>query len=71
MLDQAVSYYTLQLGCYQVPLENLGYKVIARRLIWVRPNGSYEKVKINSIADRIRKALNIPSAQEIIENKIL
>lgn len=71
MLDQAVSYYTLQLGCYQVPLENLGYKVIARRLIWVRPNGSYEKVKIDSIADRIRKALNIPSAQEIIENKIL
>jgi hypothetical protein len=61
----------LQLGCYQVPLENLGYKVIARRLIWVRPDGTYEKVKIDPISDRIRNALNIPSANEIIKKGIL
>lgn len=71
MLDMNVSYYTLQLGCYQVPLENLGYKVIARRLIWVRPDGNYEKVKIEEISNRIREALNIPSYKEIIENKLL
>lgn len=71
MLDQNASYYTLQLGCYQVPLENLGYRVIARRLIWVKPDGSYEKVNIVSVADRIRNALNIPTAQEIISNNML
>lgn len=71
MLDQNASYYTLQLGCYQVPLENLGYRVIGRRLIWVRPDGHYEKVKIDSVADRIRDALNIPTAKEIIEKGIL
>ena len=71
MLDQNASYYTLQLGCYQVPLENLGYRVIGRRLIWVRPDGTYEKVKIDPIADRIRQALNIPTAKEIIEKGIL
>lgn len=71
MLDQNASYYTLQLGCYQVPLENLGYKVIARRLIWVKPDGTYEKVKIEKISDRIRQALNIPSAEEIIEKNLL
>lgn len=71
MLDQNASYYTLQLGCYQVPLENLGYRVIARRLIWVKPDGNYEKVNIVSVADRIRNALNIPTAQEIISNNML
>lgn len=71
MLDQNASYYTLQLGCYQVPLENLGYNVIGRRLIWVRPDATYEKVKIDSVAGRIRRALNIPSATEIIEKGIL
>ena len=71
MLDQNASYYTLQLGCYQIPLENLGYRVIARRLIWVRPNGNYEKVKIEKISDRIRDALHIPSASEIIEKNIV
>ena len=71
MLDQNASYYTLQLGCYQVPLENLGYRVIARRLVWVRPDGTYEKVKIESIADRIREALNIPTAEEIIKRGLL
>jgi len=71
MLDQNVSYYTLQLGCYQVPLENLGYNVIGRRLIWVRPDGTYEKVKIESIANRIRQALNIPSSKKIIEEGLL
>ena len=71
MLDQNASYYTLQLGCYQIPLENLGYRVIGRRLIWVRPNGNYEKVKIVEIADRIRDALHIPSANEIIEKNIV
>ena len=71
MLDQNVSYYTLQLSLYQIPLENLGYKVIGRRLIWVRPDGNYEKIKLESVSDRLRQALNIPSSKEIIENEIL
>ena len=71
MLDQNASYYTLQLGCYQVPLENLGYRVIARRLIWVKSDGTYEKVKIDKVSDRIREALNIPTAKEIIEKNML
>lgn len=71
MLDRNESYYTLQLGCYQVPLENLGYKVIGRRLIWVKPDGTYEKVKIKQISERIRDALNIPSASHIIKEGLL
>lgn len=71
MLDQNVSYYTLQLGLYQIPLENLGYKVIARRLIWVRPDGTYENVRIKDISEKMRYILDIPTSQEIIEKQIL
>ena len=71
MLDMSYSYYTLQLGCYQVPLENLGYKVVGRRLIWLRPDGTYDSIKVNGVSDRIREALDIPDAKKIIEENIL
>jgi hypothetical protein len=71
MLDMNESYYTLQLGLYSIPLENLGYKIIARRLIWLRPDGTYERVKIPLITQRLRDALDIPSAEEIMKLNIL
>ena len=71
MLDMSESYYTLQLGCYQIPLENLGFDVIARRLIWVKPDGTYDSIRIKDVSDRIREALDIPTAQKIIEENIL
>lgn len=71
LLDQNASYYTLQLSAYQIPLENLGLKTVARRLIWLKPDGTYDHIKIPSLTDRMREALRIPSANEIITNKIL
>lgn len=71
MLDMSYSYYTLQLGCYQIPLENLGMKIVGRRLIWLKPDGKYESVKVNRISDRVREALDIPSAETIINENIL
>ena len=71
MLDMSHSYYTLQLGCYQIPLENLGYKIVGRRLIWVKPDGTYDSVKVPEISDRVREALDIPSAVKIINENLL
>jgi hypothetical protein len=71
MLDMSHSYYTLQLSLYAIPLQNLGYKVVARRLIWVKPDGNYDNVKIIDVADRLREALDIPNAKTIISENIL
>ena len=71
LLDQNESYYTLQLSLYEIPMQNLGFNVIGRRLIWLRPDGSYEKIKLPEMTDRLRQALYIPSAEEIISKKIL
>lgn len=53
MIDQALSHYTIQLGLYSMMLENLGYDVIDRRLIWLKEDGTYEKVKLPYIKDKI------------------
>ena len=69
LLDCSESFYKLQLACYQIPIENLGLKVIGRRIIWVHPNGTYEKIGEPDLADRVREALNIRSWEEIYKEQ--
>lgn len=71
MLDMSYSFYTLQLSLYAIPLQNINYKVVARRLIWVKPDGTYESIKVNNVAERLREVLQIPSAEEIMSKNIL
>ena len=71
MLDMSESYYTLQLSLYAIPLQNIGFEVIARRLIWVKPDGTYESIRIKDVSDRIREALDIPDSSTIISKNML
>ena len=71
MLDMNYSFYTLQLSLYAIPLQNINYNVVARRLIWVKPDGTYESIKVDNVAERLREVLQIPSAEEIIAKNIL
>ena len=57
LLNNDLNIYKLQLAAYQLCLERIGLKIIARRLIWLRPSGEYEKVPLESLADRLDKAL--------------
>ncbi len=59
LYEESLSHYYLQFCLYQVPIENLGYKVLGRRLIWLKPDGEYEKLKTPDISKRIREALKI------------
>ena len=58
-LDQPIGYYRLQFACYQIPIENLGYKVLGRRLIWLKEDGEYDKVSIPDLSLRMRRELKI------------
>jgi len=58
--EEAKSHYTLQLSCYQIPMEAIGLKVIARRLIWLQDNGELMLVPLPNVTDRIREALRQP-----------
>lgn len=46
--------YSIQLSCYQLCLEDIGLKVIGRRLIWLKPDGTYELIPTPCLTDKIR-----------------
>ena len=47
----------LQLSCYQIPLEDIGLKVIGRRIIWLKDDGTYEKISLQDVTQKLRKTL--------------
>lgn len=51
------SIYTLQLSTYAIPLQDLGFKIIARRLVWLKDNGTYEIIPLKDESNRLRKIL--------------
>ena len=57
LLDMPVNLYKLQLSLYQLNLEQIGFKVIGRRLIWLRPNGEYDKIPLESYDKKLKKYL--------------
>lgn len=57
LLDMSLNLYKLQLSLYQLNLEQIGFNVIGRRLIWLRPDGEYEKIPLESFAIRLNEYL--------------
>ena len=57
MVDEPTTYYTLQLNCYSMCLEQLGYTVADRKIIWLKPDGTYSKISVPDVSARIASAL--------------
>jgi hypothetical protein len=56
-INEPKSIYTIQLNLYQLCLEQLGYEIIDRRLIWLKDNETYEKISLPNITDRLLKVI--------------
>lgn len=52
LYDEPLGAYTLQLTLYTMALEKIGLKVIARRIIWLKDDGSYEIVPVDYVKSR-------------------
>lgn len=52
-LDCSFNMYKLQLSMYQYFLEQTGYEVESRTLIWLKPDGTYETHKIESVKETL------------------
>ena len=52
-VDEPLSHYTLQFNIYQRLLESIGLKIIDRVLIWLKDDGTYEKISIGKIPDEV------------------
>lgn len=57
MYDEALSSYKLQLSAYQIPLEDIGLKVIGRRIIWLKDDKKYELIPIDDYTKELRENL--------------
>lgn len=53
MFDEALSHYYLQFNIYQRMMESVGLKIIARRLVHLKRDGTYEVHSVPKINDSI------------------
>ena len=57
MINEPKSVYTLQLSCYEMAIRQLGYDVVDRKLMWVKDDGTYEKISLKSEINKLSKIL--------------
>lgn len=57
LIDEALSHYIIQQSLYQIPLEDIGFKTVNRVLIWLKPDGTYEKINCNDVTKILRTVL--------------
>lgn len=48
LLNCSFNVYQLQLSLYQLALEPIGFRIIGRRIIWLKEDSNYEKINTNS-----------------------
>lgn len=58
LLDSPFNNYQLQLSLYQIPLEDIGYKVVDRWIVWLKPDGTFEKYETMDFTKDLRQLLN-------------
>jgi len=52
-IDQPQSVYTLQLSLYQLGIEQLGYKVTDRKLLWLTEDCEYHKINVRDVTKEL------------------
>lgn len=57
MVDEPLSHYTLQLSLYSMGLEQLGYNMTHRVIVWLKDDGTYEKIPVPDLSDRLKEIL--------------
>ena len=62
LLDMPLSVYKLQLSLYENALHKIDLKVVARRILWLKSDGTYEKISLESyqkvIDNELKKIYN-------------
>lgn len=57
MIEQDLSLYTIQLSLYALMLEDIGLRVLDRKIIWLKNDGEFEKFSVPDVSDRLREVL--------------
>ena len=57
LLENAYNKYQLQLSMYQLLFEQCGFEVESRRIIWLKPDGTYINYKTEDLTQELLKEL--------------
>lgn len=57
MFQEAYSEYSIQLSLYSLMLEDIGLNVLERAIIWLKDDGTYEKITLPDLTDALRNTL--------------
>lgn len=61
MYNESLTYYTLQLSCYSLCLQQLGYKIADRTIVWLKKdiegNGQWETINLDDVTEELKQAL--------------
>ena len=55
--EEPYFHYVIQLNCYQIGLMQLGLKIVDRTIVWLKEDGTYEKVEVPDITDILLEIL--------------
>lgn len=57
-IDEPKSIYTIQLSLYQLGIQQLGYNISDRKLLWLTDNGEYHKIDVSDVSEKIINKLS-------------
>jgi len=57
LLNMPLSVYKLQLSLYQNCLEKIGFKIVGRKLMWLKDDSTYEQIRLESYVKQLVKYL--------------
>ena len=57
-INQPKSIYTIQLSLYQLGIEQLGYEVVDRKLLWLTEDGEYHKIDVQDVREKLINKLS-------------
>ena len=57
LINESFSIYTIQLSCYQIGIQQLGYEIADRKIIWLKEDGSYEKFSVDDVTKELKSVL--------------
>lgn len=63
-IDEPRSVYTIQLSLYQLGLQQLGFEIVDRKLLWLTEDGEYHKI---TVPDVTREIIEFGKSMEMVD----
>ena len=57
LVDEPLGHYTIQLSLYAMGLEQLGYEMTHRIIVWLKDDGTYEKIAVRDVREELKAVL--------------